>query len=100
MVHKQFLGCSSVSGSNPSIRWAQPFDPERHEAIQQTASPQPPGTVCQEAQRGYLRGDQLVRPAMVVVSLGPVSPAAKDVPQQSGTGDGGGGAETADNGEQ
>jgi len=79
MVHKQFLSVLDRFGIKPLESVGQPFDPEHHEAIQQAASPLPPGTVCLEAQRGYVRGERLVRPALVVVSLGPVSaPAGVD----------------------
>jgi molecular chaperone GrpE len=71
MVHKQFLAALEQIGVKPFSALGCPFDPERHEAIQQANSEQPPGTVCQELQRGYLRGERLLRPALVVVSLGP-----------------------------
>ena len=47
------------------------FNPERHEAVHQTHTDQPQGTVAQELQRGFMLHDRLLRPAMVVVSLGP-----------------------------
>jgi molecular chaperone GrpE len=102
MVQKQFLAVLERFGIKPFDSVGQLFDPEHHEAIQQIASPQPPGIICMEAQRGYLRGEKLIRPALVVVSLGPVSPAAKDGAQQSGTESGGGdgGAEAADSGDK
>ncbi len=91
MVHKQVLAVLERFGVTPFDSVGQPFDPERHEAIQQAASELPPGTVCQEAQRGYLRGDRLVRPAMVVVSVGPVAAppagqAGQPAPQEGGAG--------------
>jgi molecular chaperone GrpE len=51
------------------------FDPTVHEAIQQVETDDhAPGTVVAEVQPGYVQGDRLVRPAMVVVA----KPKAKD----------------------
>jgi len=78
MIHKQFLAVLEKHEIKPFVSVGEPFDPERHEAIQQAPSEFGLGIVCHEAQRGYLRGDRLVRPAMVVVSLGPATaPAPK-----------------------
>lgn len=50
----------------------QPFDPRFHEAISQAPSAEAkPGSVLHELQRGYLIGDKLLRPAMVVVAAAP-----------------------------
>ena len=46
-----------------------PFDPAFHQAMcQEESADQPPNTVVQEFQKGYLIHDRLLRPAMVVVS--------------------------------
>jgi molecular chaperone GrpE len=63
-----------------------PFDPRFHEAISQVPSPDAkPGSVVHELQKGYLIGDRLLRPAMVVVALAPSTPApaGKDSDEQS-----------------
>ena len=45
------------------------FDPSVHEAIQQIETDEhPPGAIVAEVQPGYVQGDRLVRPAMVVVA--------------------------------
>lgn len=47
----------------------EPFDPTFHQAMcQEESADQPPNTVVQEFQKGYLIHDRLLRPAMVVVS--------------------------------
>lgn len=46
------------------------FDPSRHEAIADTPSVQPEGTVAEEAERGYLLNGRVIRPARVKVSKG------------------------------
>lgn len=50
----------------------QPFDPSLHEAMQQRQTDDvAPGTVVEEYRKGYMMGDRLVRPAMVVVAAAP-----------------------------
>ena len=50
----------------------QPFDPARHEAVGSRPDAEVPAQhVCEEYQRGYLLHERLLRPALVVVSLGP-----------------------------
>jgi molecular chaperone GrpE len=52
----------------------QPFDPNRHEAMQQIPTSEvPPGTVAKEIVRGYLLNDRLLRPALVGVAVAPPS---------------------------
>ena len=47
----------------------EPFDPAFHQAMcQEESTDQPPNTVVQEFQKGYLMHDRLLRPTMVVVS--------------------------------
>lgn len=45
-----------------------PFDPRFHEAVETVVSGAPEGTVVAEVQKGYLYGDQLLRPAKVRVA--------------------------------
>jgi molecular chaperone GrpE len=53
----------------------QAFDPRLHEAISrmQTADAKP-GAIVHELQKGYMIGDKLLRPAMVVVAAPPPAP--------------------------
>jgi molecular chaperone GrpE len=44
------------------------FDPERHQAISMVPSSQPPKTVVNVLQKGYLIADRLLRPALVTVA--------------------------------
>jgi molecular chaperone GrpE len=47
----------------------QPFDPKKHEAVMETAeTDQPPGSVAQVLENGYMLHDRLLRPARVVVA--------------------------------
>jgi molecular chaperone GrpE len=44
------------------------FDPERHQAMSIVPSNQPPNTVVDVLQKGYLLADRLLRPALVTVA--------------------------------
>jgi molecular chaperone GrpE len=69
MVQKQFVDILSRYGVTTFQSVGQPFDPEKHEAVGQTASKdQAPGTIVSEAQRGYQLHGRLLRPARVVVA--------------------------------
>jgi len=55
------------------------FDPRFHEAISQVPAPDAkPGSVVHELQKGYMIGDRLLRPAMVVVAVAPPGPASSE----------------------
>ena len=62
---------------SPIEALGEPFDPAFHQAMsQEERDDQPPNTVVQEFQKGYLIHDRLLRPAMVVVSKAfPEAPA-------------------------
>lgn len=54
----------------------QPFDPQLHEAMAlQPSADQPPDTVLQVAQKGYVLNGRLLRPARVIVARAPDLPA-------------------------
>jgi molecular chaperone GrpE len=53
----------------PIHAMGEPFDPTFHQAMcQEESTDQPPNTVVQEFQKGYMIHERLLRPAMVVVS--------------------------------
>ncbi|HEX4217937.1 MAG TPA: nucleotide exchange factor GrpE [Acidimicrobiales bacterium] len=49
----------------------QPFDPARHEAVGTIVSDAPPGTVVAAIRPGYGSGDDILRPALVMVAKEP-----------------------------
>lgn len=60
------LGVTQVSALG------EPFNPEKHEAVQQIESADhEPNIVVSEFQKGYMLNERLIRPAMVVVSKTP-----------------------------
>ena len=46
----------------------QTLDPNRHQAMLEVPSDEPPGTIVQEMQAGYMIKDRLLRPALVGVA--------------------------------
>ncbi len=74
LVLKQFRDAMAKFGVSPFESKGKPFDPTFHEAVGQVESQEvPAGHVVEEWQRGYLIGDRLMRPALVVVSKEPSS---------------------------
>ena len=51
--------------SNPV---GEKYDPHRHQAMTMIESGEPPGTVVQVFQKGYLLNDRVLRPALVAVA--------------------------------
>ena len=66
-----FDGCSV----KPIEALGEPFDPNYHSAmLHEPSSEHPSGIVTEEIQKGYLLGDEVLRPSMVKVSSGPANP--------------------------
>jgi molecular chaperone GrpE len=53
----------------------QKYDPHRHQAMTMVDSVEPPGSVVQVFQKGYLLNDRILRPALVAVAKAPESAA-------------------------
>lgn len=76
LVHTKALQILEGCGLKPMQTTGQPFDPTQHQAVMQLpTADQPPGTVVQELQRGYLLKGRTLRPATVVVSKEPEAAA-------------------------
>jgi molecular chaperone GrpE len=72
MVQSQILDLLKRHGITPIEALGQPFDPNRHQAVmQQPSAQQPPGTVLQVLEQGFMIHDRVLRPASVVVSTEP-----------------------------
>ena len=77
LIQRELLKVLEKFGVTPYSALGQPFDPERHEAVQRVFKPDAPDmTVVAETQRGYLLNGRVLRPAMVVVAVPPDSDAA------------------------
>ena len=71
MTAKELTTVLEGQGVSKFVSLDQPFDPNRHQAMQEVEHTDvPAGTVVQVVQEGYMMADRLLRPAMVVVSKG------------------------------
>ena len=69
LVKRQFLDTLSKIGIERIKAQGLPFDPAFHEAVQQFETDEhAPGTVIHEVQAGYMQGEKLVRPSIMVVA--------------------------------
>ncbi len=74
MVSHQIDAVLAQHGATPIAAVGEPFDPNRHQAIQQIPSAAvPPMTVMDEVERGYALHDRVIRPSSVIVSVAPSS---------------------------
>lgn len=70
LAHRHVLGVLGTMGVRPMEAVGQPFDPRVHEAVEAVAADAAtaPGTIVAEVQRGYLIGEDVLRPARVRVA--------------------------------
>ncbi len=69
LVQSELLAALSRLGIEAYVPEGEPFDPNQHEAMaQQPAEGAEPGTVVEVYQPGYRLGDNVIRPARVVVA--------------------------------
>jgi molecular chaperone GrpE len=70
LVVKKFVGQLEKHGVATYDAMGEAFDPNLHEAVQQEHGDMDAGKVVRQLQRGFKLNERLLRPAMVVVSLG------------------------------
>jgi len=69
LVHQNLVKSLTDAGLEPIEALHQPFDPAIHEALlQQPTDEHQPGTVIEQAARGFKLRDRVLRPAKVVVA--------------------------------
>ncbi len=70
LVYQNFMKELARFGVEPIESVGEPFDETHHEAMMQQEAPEgvPSGTVIAEVQKGYKKGDQVLRHAKVIVS--------------------------------
>lgn len=75
LIHRDFLTALDRIGVRPFSAAGELFDPARHEAVARVERGDiADQTVVEEALRGYLFHDRVLRPAQVVVSVEPAPP--------------------------
>jgi len=75
MVKSQFVEVLRRHGVAPMNAQGQPFDPHRHQAVQQRPTRElPPFTVAQVFEEGWTIHERVLRPASVAVAVAPPEP--------------------------
>jgi len=70
-IEKELLDALENNGVTIFESLNQKFDPELHQAVSRVNSEKEDGIIVEEMQKGFKIGHRLLRPAMVVVSMGP-----------------------------
>jgi molecular chaperone GrpE len=70
LIERKLWAVLEQEGVRPMEAVGEPFDPRLHEAVQVEEGASNPDTVVAEFARGYLIGDEVLRPAMVMVGSG------------------------------
>ena len=70
-VEKELIDSLEKHGVKRFDSINQKFNPDIHQAVSKVQNEKADGTIVEEMQKGFKIGDRLLRPAMVVVSMGP-----------------------------
>lgn len=85
VMSRQLMGSLEALGVKRIEAVGQAFDPQFHEAVSRMVSADhPEESVLHEAQTGYLLHDKVLRPAQVVVAVGPEPDAVAAGPDTPG----------------
>jgi len=68
LIERKLWAILEAQGLSPIEALGKPFDPRFHEAVRQGKGKEE--IVIEEVQKGYMLGDRVLRPAMVVVGNG------------------------------
>lgn len=84
MIREKFAATLEGLGVKGFDSVGEPFDPERHHALQSLPAEEvPEGHVAAEIRRGYLSGDRVLRPALVAVAAPPAGGAGNVIHRES-----------------
>lgn len=86
-IFSQFNDLLRGQDVRPIEALGKPFDPSLHEALLSVESEEKPNTVVEEFERGYLRGDRVLRPSRVKVSRRPQQPKREPKQEQQEMGE-------------
>lgn len=79
LIEKEFYDSLERFDVEPVKSVNEPFDPHYHHAVlQQPSDEVPPQTVIDEIKKGFVRGDTVIRPAQVSVSVEPQDSGGED----------------------
>ncbi len=68
LIYREFMRLLETEGVTRLETIGQPFTPNLHEAIAATPAKAESDTIIEEIEAGYKLGDELLRPARVVVA--------------------------------
>ncbi len=72
LIHDKLVRVLAGMGVEAFVSAGHPFDPQRHEALEVVPShDHDENVVVRELQKGYLRGEKVLRPARVAVAAAP-----------------------------
>jgi molecular chaperone GrpE len=78
MTEREFMNVLERHGVHRLDPGGEAFNPHKHQAVMEMQNADvAPGTIVQVFQPGYMIGDRVLRPAMVVVAKGGAKPGAK-----------------------
>ncbi len=69
LIQNQVLDILKRHGITRIEAKGQPFDPNQHQAVMQQPSREPPNTVLEVLEQGFMIHDRVLRPARVIVSV-------------------------------
>ncbi|MEF8788012.1 MAG: nucleotide exchange factor GrpE [Planctomycetota bacterium] len=85
LIEKEFYDSLERFDVEPVKSVNEPFDPHYHHAVMQQPSDEvPPQTVIDEIKKGFVRGDEVIRPAQVSVSVEPQTSDDEDAEEDEG----------------
>lgn len=74
LIEKEFYSILDSLGIEPIDAVGKPFDPHYHEAaFQETVQGVEPNTVVRELKKGFVMGDDVIRPSQVAVAAPPTN---------------------------
>jgi len=83
-IFAQFSEFLKGEGVRPIEALGRPFDPMLHEALLSVETEEKPNIVLEEFERGYLRGERVLRPSRVKVSRKPTTPKPPEAEKTDG----------------
>ena len=88
LIERELMRALEKHGVRKFEPHGEKFDPNLHQAMYEVPDPLlPAGTVAQVVQAGYMIGNRVLRPALVVVAKGgPKAPAAASANDNAGSG--------------
>lgn len=73
-IHGNFMSALAAEGFERFSSIGEEFDPRKHEAlISNPSADHEPNTIISELRAGYLRNNEVVRPAQVEIAVAPVN---------------------------